>query len=428
MGGGFSLVKKQTLYLTCCKIATGFLILFQKIRCMRFQSYFNTAVLLIRQYDGTVPLLHFLKQYFSQYKKHGSKDRKYISHLCYNYYRLGHAVKQMSVEERLRIAIFLCNDAIGEWEIVFEANWIENWNANLILRIDFISRIYSSFNIEDVFPWSDEFSEGIDKQAFILSHFTQPDLFLRIRPGKEKNVLQKLNDHQISFKQIKQDCLALPNSSKLDTILEIDKEVVVQDYSSQRISEFFEFKIHPANRGTKFKINLWDCCAASGGKSLLAYDVLQNIDLTVSDVRPTILKNLRERFEKAGIKNYQSFIADLAAPSLTIDHSPFTIILCDAPCSGSGTWGRTPEQLYFFSTERINEYASLQKKIVKNVLDKVAEGGYFLYITCSVFKKENEEMVSFIQEKAGFELVKMELLKGYVMRADSMFGALLKRN
>ncbi len=391
---------------------------------MRFQSYFNTAVLLVRQYDGSTPLLHFLKQYFSQHTKHGSKDRKYISHLCYNYYRLGHAVKEMSVEERLRIALFLCNDTAGEWQIVFEENWIENWKADLKSRIDFLSGIYSSFLPEDIFPWSNELSEGIHQQNFTLSHFTQPDLFLRIRPGKEKGVLQKLNEHQISFRQIKPDCLALPNSSKVDTILEIDKDVVIQDYSSQRICEFFQLQ----TPNSKLQTSIWDCCAASGGKSLLAYDVFKNIDLTVSDVRPAILRNLKERFEKAGIKNYQSFTADLTDSAFKIQHSKFKIIICDAPCSGSGTWGRTPEQLYFFSTEKINEYASLQKKIVKNVLDKVAEGGYFLYITCSVFKKENEEIVSFIQQQSDFELVKMELLKGYDVKADSMFAALLRKS
>jgi 16S rRNA (cytosine967-C5)-methyltransferase len=391
---------------------------------MRFQSYFNTAVLLIRQYDGSTPLLHFLKQYFSQHKKHGAKDRKYISHLCYNYYRLGHALKENSPEERLRVALFFCNDSAGEWQIVFEENWIAHWNTALKSRIDFVAGIFPSFSINDIFPWTDELSEGIEKENFILSHFTQPDLFLRIRPGREKSVLQKLNEHQIAFKQIEPYCLVLPNSSKVDTILEIDKEVVVQDYSSQRISEFFQLQ----TPNSKLQTQLWDCCAASGGKSLLAFDLLKNIELTVSDVRPVILRNLKERFEKAGIKHYQSFVTDLTDPLFKIHHSKFNTILCDAPCSGSGTWGRMPEQLYFFSKEKINEYASLQKKIVQNVMSKVAEDGYLLYITCSVFKKENEEIVSFIQQQPGFELVKMELLKGYDAKADSMFAALLKKS
>jgi 16S rRNA (cytosine967-C5)-methyltransferase len=60
-------------------------------------------------------------------------------------------------------------------------------------------------------------------------------------------------------------------------------------------------------------------------------------------------------------------------------------------------------------------------------MSKVADDGYLLYITCSVFKKENEEMVSFIQQQPGFELVKMEQLKGYAIKADSMFAAIFTR-
>jgi 16S rRNA (cytosine967-C5)-methyltransferase len=54
-------------------------------------------------------------------------------------------------------------------------------------------------------------------------------------------------------------------------------------------------------------------------------------------------------------------------------------------------------------------------------------GGSLLYITCSVFKKENEEMVEYINEKFHLQLVKMELLRGYELKADTMFAALLKK-
>ena len=101
--------------------------------------------------------------------------------------------------------------------------------------------------------------------------------------------------------------------------------------------------------------------------------------------------------------------------------------LIAAPCSGSGTWSRTPEQLYYFSKDKISEYASLQKKIVANVISNIEENGYLLYITCSIFKKENEEIVAMIEKEYGLQLVKSELLKGYSMKADSMFGALFKK-
>lgn len=391
---------------------------------MRYQSYFNTAVSLIRAYDGSVPLVHFLKKYFAEHKKHGSRDRKLISHLCYGYYRLGHAVKELETAERLKIAIFLCNETAGDWAFLFEEDWLAVWAIPIPEKIHWLQQKYPAFSAASIFPWTEALSEGIDQEAFILSHFIQPDLFLRIRPGKEKQVLAKLREQQIVFSQMTDTCLALANTTKVDSVLDIDKEVVIQDYSSQQVARFLSLTTH---HSPLTKTTVWDCCAASGGKSLLACDVLPGIELTVSDIRPSILRNLKERFNRAGIKHYRSFTADLAQSPFTAYHAPYHMVLCDAPCSGSGTWGRTPEQLFFFTREKITAYADLQQKIIANVLPQVAKGGYLLYITCSVFKQENEEQVQFILQQGGFELVKMELLKGYDRKADSMFAALLRR-
>ncbi len=390
---------------------------------MRFQSYFNKAVTLIQQYDGSIPLVHFLKQYFAQNKKHGSKDRKLISHLCYCYYRLGRSLKELNVEEKLRVAIFLCNDEAGEWNILFDEKW-NDWSNDLNIRIEFIQKRYASIFVQDIFPWKQELSETINSPSFAASHLIQPDLFLRIRPGYEKIVIQKLNANQIAFQQLSSNSLALSNSTKVDSILNVDEEVVIQDYSSQRISEFLQL----LTIDFQLRTQIWDCCAASGGKSILAVDVLQNIQLTVSDVRASILQNLKQRFAKAGIKKYESFVDDLTDSKFKIQNLKFDLILCDAPCSGSGTWSRTPEQLYFFTEEKINEYASLQKKIVSNVTPHLKKDGYFLYITCSVFKKENEDVVDFIQQTfPSLRLIKKELLIGYDKKADTMFGALFKK-
>jgi len=389
---------------------------------MRFQSYFNTAISLIKTYDGSIPLQHFLKQYFSQHKKHGSKDRKFITHLCYCYYRLGHSLNELSVEEKSKAAIYLCNDTAGEWHILFDETWKE-WSCNLKDRIIFIQNKYPAFSVLDIFPWRDALSDTIDATAFAASHLIQPDLFLRIRPDKEKAVIEKLQANQIPFQQLTSTCLALPNSSKIDAVLSIDEEVVIQDYSSQKIADFLQLLAIYDSRFT-----VWDCCAASGGKSILAVDALQNVQLTVSDVRTSILQNLKQRFAKAGIKKFDSFIVDLTKPiNLPIDQ-PFNFILCDAPCSGSGTWGRTPEQLYFFNEEKVSEYSELQKKIISNTIPHLIKGGYFLYITCSVFKNENEEVVEFIKKAFHLKLIKMECLQEYSQKADSMFAALFKKD
>jgi 16S rRNA (cytosine967-C5)-methyltransferase len=390
---------------------------------MRFQSYFNTAIGLIKMYGGSMPLSHFLKQYFAQHKKHGSKDRKYISHLVYCFYRSGHSLKELNVEDKLKAAIYLCNDEAGEWQILFDETWDE-WSDNLNERIVFIQKKYPTFSVNNIFPWKDELSETIDGAAFAASHLIQPNLFLRIRPNQENIVKEKLETNNISFEQLSATCLSLPNASKIDSILNIDEEVIVQDYSSQRIGEFLQLITY----NSKLTTCLWDCCAASGGKSILANDVLQHIELTVSDVRPSILQNLKQRFQKAGIKKYNSLVVDLTNSQFPISNSAFDLILCDTPCTGSGTWSRTPEQLHFFTEEKINDYAILQKKIVTNVISQLKESGYFLYITCSVFKKENEEVVNFIQQRfTSLQLIKKEILIGYEMKADAMFGALFKK-
>jgi 16S rRNA (cytosine967-C5)-methyltransferase len=327
---------------------------------------------------------------------------------------LGKALLNLSIEERILIGLFLSSDRPNEI--------VEQLKPGLNEKVDL--PVKEKLLIEDVFPWKEELSEGIDYEKFCESFFTQPDLFIRLRPGREKGVKTKLLDHGINFSEISSACLSLPNASRIENVIELDREAVVQDLNSQQTINFLKnFKLQTSN----FKPKVWDCCAASGGKSLMVYDIDPNIELTVSDIRESILFNLKKRFAKAGLKNYKSFAIDLTHSNLKSQISNFDLIVCDAPCTGSGTWSRTPEQLYFFN-EKIEQYAVLQKKIVSNIIPRLEKEGCLLYITCSVFKKENEEVVEFIQSNSELELIKMELLKGYDKKADTMFAALFKKN
>jgi len=84
--------------------------------------------------------------------------------------------------------------------------------------------------------------------------------------------------------------------------------------------------------------------------------------------------------------------------------------------------------LFYFNERKIEEYAALQKKIISNIVPNLKPGGILLYITCSVFKKENEAMVTWLKEKFHLQLMKMELLRGYEIKADTMFAALLHKS
>lgn len=383
----------------------------------RLDNYIQMAVALIELYDGAMPLSAFLKQYYVQNKKHGSRDRKLISHLVYTYYRLG-KYAATNQQQRLLIALFLCEPADSQWSVCLPEAWQQMMQASLGEKCSYLQTQALPITPAAIFPWIDALSEGIEKEAFVWQHLQQPDLFLRVRPGRMKKVVEALNTNTIAF-EADGNCLRVANGTKIDQLLTINKDVVVQDRSSQQVANLFSYFQEAAIK------KVWDCCAASGGKSILLMDTLSGIQISVSDIRATILHNLRQRFAEAGIAQFQSFLADLSQP-LPVKQQ-YDAIICDVPCSGSGTWGRTPEQLSFFNTQEISRYAQLQATIAGNAIPHLKQGGYLLYITCSVFAAENEMNVIKLAEQHSLKLITLEVFTGYQYKADTMFAALLQK-
>jgi len=369
-------------------------------------------------YKGSEPFHLFIKKYFKQNKKHGAKDRKWIAALCYDYFRLGTGViVPMSLEEKIVLAHFLIQNTpsplLQELNPAFAAAITSPLSEKLAM-------VKEVFEAEKIFPFTHELEPAIQKELFSISFLKQPHLFLRIRNGFADQVESKLKNAGVDF-TINNNCIELSPSTKASEILLIDKEAVVQDRNSQMISALFpEFE--------KPSLAVWDCCAASGGKSILAVDHYEKIDLTVSDTRKSILKNLSARFEKAGIKKYHSLCIDLSKALFPgIFKNKFDLIIADVPCSGSGTWSRTPEQLQFFREEEIEQYSSLQRKLVAHALPFLKKNGYLLYITCSVFEKENKKNTAWLEKNADLKILDQKHFKGYECNADTLFAALLQK-
>ncbi|MBC7536308.1 MAG: Fmu (Sun) domain-containing protein [Ferruginibacter sp.] len=383
----------------------------------RFHSYISSASAIIDNYKGTKPFLYHLKAFFGAEKKYGSRDRKIIASLCYGYFRTGHTLTDSTTAEKIIAGIFLFENTNNEILALLRPEWNAAVTLNVREKLSILKLAPDA-----IFPFSDETGDGIDATHFALSFLQQPELYLRIRPGRIKQVHDKLNQAAVPFKNITEHCLQIANKTRLDDILTINREVVIQDRNSQQVLNFIER--NPAYFSAKQKVTAWDCCAASGGKALLLQDIIkEKLQLTVSDIRENILLNLGKRFLQAGININKKFIADLTKEPVLASAELFSIILCDAPCTGSGTWSRTPEQLFYFNKNTIIEYAERQKKIVSNIIPHLQPGGLLFYITCSVFKKENEEVVEYIKEKFHLPVLQMEYLKGYDVRADSLFVA-----
>ena len=393
----------------------------------RYHSYINTSVKLVESFKGEQPFAIFIKSFFSKGKKYGSKDRKQISALCYNYFRLGFAMKNSSTEQKIMVATFLCEKEPSDFWEKINPEWNEkiNWPLNQKLFL-----VKDQFLSTDIFPNKQALSESVDAETYCLSMLEQPHLFLRIRPQCRLTTLKKLEKSKLVYQLINGTSIQLLPGTNAEDFFIIDKEVVVQDYNSQQVLNYLQLNetVLFENEEPQQGLSTWDCCAASGGKSILLNDIVKRkIDLTISDIRLVIVMNLHQRFKKANIKAYKYFIADIGDTQVTPPTTNYQLIICDAPCTGSGTWGRTPEQLCFFNSTTIKEFSDKQKRIVSNVIPHLKNGGIFVYITCSVFKEENETIAHFIKDTFNAELLHLEILKGYDKKADTMFVAIFKK-
>jgi len=206
---------------------------------------------------------------------------------------------------------------------------------------------------------------------------------------------------------------------KLNEILE-PKDYVIQDLSSQYTGNYFS-----PTSSQKW----WDCCAASGGKSIMLLDKNSKVALTVSDIRESILKNLHERMQLYGFGNhYVSFMADVASDVSNVIKGTFDGIICDIPCTGSGTWARSPEQYYFFTEEKLQQFILLQQAILTNIIQYLKPGGSLFYITCSVIENENEMLLSNILKVREIQILRSEMINKTKEGGDCMYIAEIKNS
>lgn len=390
--------------------------------------HIDTAERFMAEYDGITPFHLYLKTCLKQEKKYGSKDRKNISRICYTVFRTGKSLNRLGFKEQFTIAHFLLQDSPDIWAFLYTDNWLLKWTTNQQNRIRFVKEQLEWFDLNAVFSFGPLSNLLVDQDIFVLSHFMQPNVFIRVRPGHQSAVSDMITGKKMFQDEITETCIALTPPVDLTDADGLNKTFVVQDYASQQTGTLLS-RIS-AIYAKKPTIKVWDCCAASGGKSIMAYDLLQSIDLTVSDIRVNILHNLKTRFQQAGIQGYKSLVIDLSKKlnQAKLPHPQYDLIICDVPCTGSGTWSRTPEQLQFFDPGSIVKYTKLQQSIVSNVLPFLAPQGYLLYITCSVFKQENEDLITSFAARHNLSIIEMNCIPGAAYHADTMFACLLEQN
>jgi 16S rRNA (cytosine967-C5)-methyltransferase len=278
-----------------------------------------------------------------------------------------------------------------------------------------VKNSYPEFSEKEIFPFSEFLSPEINAEEFSISFLRKPKTWIRIRKKFRRDVLNELTQKNILYTiEEGTDAVEIQSKFRLEDFKTFSRgNFEVQDLSSQQTGNYFTPQ--PDD-------NWWDACSGSGGKSLLLFEKENSVAITATDTREKILFNLQERLKRAGIKIYKAKILNLENEQLPTDEM-FDGIIVDAPCTGSGTWARSPEWLTFFNPDSVNDYSEKQKLIVTNVVKNLKNYSPLIYITCSVFKKENEENVNYFIQNLNLTLENSAYLKGYEKGGDTLFVA-----
>lgn len=148
---------------------------------------------------------------------------------------------------------------------------------------------------------------------------------------------------------------------------------------------------------------LLDCCAAPGGKSVrLSYRVKNVTSLDIYPHRVELIKEYASRMKR---ENISAKVEDASVFNEEY-FEKFDCVLCDVPCSGLGVAFENPDIKLFRSEE---DFLSLQKTqidILKNCSKYVKKGGTLIYSTCSIFDRENIDVIKlFMSNINGFEVI-----------------------
>lgn len=166
-----------------------------------------------------------------------------------------------------------------------------------------------------------------------------------------------------------------------------------------------------------------DMCCGRGVKTGQLADIMRGARIEAWDVSEPKIKSAKFEMMRMRAEERVKF---KCGDSLTLepDEAPDTILL-DAPCSGSGTWGRHPEAKWRCSPEQVEENGKLQRKLLERAVNFLAPGGVLMYSTCSLFRTENEKIVADVMSRHP-ELVELPVeRRAEFMRRGKPYGTVI---
>ena len=360
------------------------------------------------------------RNYFSDRRYLGSKDRRFIDDLYYD------MIKNLRLYE-WQIQNTVKNAVISSELLTVHAYKRSHQN---VVAPDFkiqdrIAELFTSYDYKPIYPdhpeirWSlpdvvwnhikDHYSEE-ELEACLPALLESPGIHIRTNTLKTSTpqLMEKLQDIPFQLGAISSDALRLDRYTNLSHHPAFKKGLFdLQDESSQLVAYVSDPKPNDI---------VIDICAGAGGKTLhLAALQGDKPNLIATDKYPSRLKELVIRAKRLGIRNIQLIPMEKIRATYT---GKTDILLIDAPGSGTGVYGRLPDRKWELNEERLSTYIAEQRTILDQNAQLVIPGGHLVYATCSIIPDENNLQVdNFLKDHPEFELVPIDSdLKKHAIR------------
>lgn len=226
--------------------------------------------------------------------------------------------------------------------------------------------------------------------------------------GDASGILQKMNEKSkttVRVNTLKADEQTLKNAFDAEGVeyAETDLENALDiSLSGTDITSLPSFKsglFHVQDKASQLCVKaldvkegqtLIDLCASPGGKSFTAAQCMKNSGRILSfDKIEKRVKLITDGAQRLGIEIIEASVND--AQQLNSKMPMADRVLCDVPCSGLGVISKKPE-IKYKKSEDFEKLSETQLKILKNASRYVKAGGRLVYSTCTLNKKENEEV------------------------------------
>ena len=136
-----------------------------------------------------------------------------------------------------------------------------------------------------------------------------------------------------------------------------------------------------------------DMCAAPGSKTTYLASFMEDRGtIDAWDIYPHKINLIRENAKRLGISIIHAEVKDSTRlyPAL---YNTYDKVLLDAPCSGLGVINHKPEIKWRRSEADLMEFPKIQKKLLENASRYIKKDGILVYSTCTLNKKENENII-----------------------------------